>query len=104
MNQTEHMERDIYSRTLATAKGYYAMLRRRRILPQGPVQQKNDERIEAVEKAWMDCQNVMEREVIQKNLFEGLPMQHIPVYYSIRAMKRIRKNFLVRLAKNLKEI
>lgn len=80
------------------------MLRRRRILPQGPVQQKNDERIEAVEKALKDCENDLEREIIKKNIFDGLPMQYISEYYSIRAMKRIRKNFLVRLAQNLKEI
>lgn len=102
--QTEHLDRDIYSRTLSTAKGYYDMLQRRDRLTSGPVRQKNEERITAVEKAWNDCQNDQEREVIQKNLFEGLPMQYIPIYYSIRAMKRIRKNFLVRLAKNLKEI
>lgn len=104
MSQAEHLERDIYSRTLATAKGYYSMLRRRKMLLSGPVQQKNEERIMAVEKAWNDCENDLEREVITKNLFEGLPMQYISEYYSIRAMKRIRKNFLVRLAKNLKEI
>lgn len=98
------MERDIYSRTLATAKGYYDMRRRRTRPLKESVRQKNEERIAAVEKALNDCENVMEREVIQKNLFEGLPMQRIQVYYSIRAMKRIRKNFLVRLAKNLNEI
>ncbi len=101
---SERLEQSIYSRVLATAKGYYFMLHRRDQLPYGPVRQKNEEQIVAVEKALADCGNDRDRELIQKNLFEGLPMKYIQANYSIHTMKRIRKNFLVRVAKNLWEI
>lgn len=104
MSQKEHLDRDIYSRVLATAKGYYLMLRRRERATNPAIRQKNEERIAAVEKAWIECQNEQEREFIKKNLFEGVQMQYIAEKESIRTMKRIRKRFLLRLAKNLEEI
>ena len=52
----------------------------------------------------MECEEDRERELIKRNLFEGMQMQYIQLDMSLRTMKRFRKRFLIRLAKNLREI
>ena len=54
-------------------------------------QQKNEERIRAVEQAWCECQDDWEKEFIKQNLFEHQPMQYINLPISERTMKRYRK-------------
>lgn len=127
------LDPDVYSRCVATAKGYYRMLQRQREIeeeiihethapdgqPRGngtgdPTgrkvekilqrQRENDRKIRAVEQAWMECESDRERELIKRNLFEGTQMQYIWLEMSLRTMKRCRKRFLIRLAKNLQEI
>nr|DAF36823.1 MAG TPA: hypothetical protein [Caudoviricetes sp.] len=67
-------------------------------------QRENDRKIRAVEQAWMECESDRERELIKRNLFEETQMQYIWLEMSLRTMKRCRKRFLIRLAKNLQEI
>lgn len=127
------LDPDVYSRCVATAKGYYRMLRRQKEIeeeiihethapdgqPRGsgtgdPTgrkvekilqrQRENDRKIRAVEQAWMECESDRERELIKHNLFEETQMQYIWLEMSLRTMKRCRKRFLIRLAKNLQEI
>lgn len=127
------LDPDVYSRCVATAKGYYRMLQRQKEIeeeiiheahapdgqPRGsgvgdPTgrkaekilqrQKENDRKIRAVEQAWMECENDSERELIKRNLFERTQMQYIRLDMSLRTMKRCRKRFLIRLAKNLREI
>jgi len=127
------LDPDVYSRCVATAKGYYRMLQRQREIeeeiihethapdgqPRGSSvgdptgrkvekilqrQKENGRKIRAVEQAWMECEEDRERELIKRNLFEGMQMQYIQLDMSLRTMKRFRKRFLIRLAKNLREI
>lgn len=133
MTRNVKLDDDVYSRCLATAKGYYTMLRRRKKIedeiihaghcpdgqPRGngignPTarkaerimvrQQKNEERIRAVEQAWCECQDDWEKEFIKQNLFEHRPMKYINLPMAEITMKRYRKQFLIRLAQNLHEI
>lgn len=74
-------------------------------------QAENERRIQAVEKAWIDCHSDAEREFVKKNLFENMQMWQIYILLpetgmpmSERTMKRYRKKFLIRLAENLYEI
>lgn len=128
-----HLDVDIYGRCLNTAKGYYALLLRRKeieneIIHESPSfdgqprgngigdvtarkverilqrQEENEKKILAIEKAWMSCEDDCEREFIKLNLFEHIQMQNINLPISIITMKRYRKKFLVRLAENLFEI
>ena len=101
------LDQDIYSRCLATAKGYYRDIRRKKEiereiikaskkppdgLPKGSMrgdetarkaeriiakQSEIERRIAAVERAWLDCGNRQEQEFIKKNLFEGVQMWQI---------------------------
>lgn len=101
------LDQDTYSRCLATAKGYYRDIRRRKEIEEEIIQAsknppdglprggaKNDEtarkvehiiarqseierRITAVERAWSGCKNHQEREFIKKNLFEGVQMWQV---------------------------
>lgn len=127
------LDPDVYSRCVATAKGYYRMLQRQKEIeeeiihethapdgqPRGSSvgdptgrkvekilqrQKENGRKIRAVEQAWMECEEDRERELIKRNLFEGMQMQYIQLDMSLRTMKRFRKRFLIRLAKNLREI
>ena len=127
------LDPDVYSRCVATAKGYYRMLQRQKEIeeeiihethapdgqPRGSSvgdptgrkvekilqrQKENDRKIRAVEQAWMECEEDRERELIKRNLFEGMQMQYIQLDMSLRKTKRFRKRFLIRLAKNLREI
>ncbi len=63
-----------------------------------------ERKISAIEQAWESFDTPMHREVIRKNLFEGVPMEQINLPCSVRTMKRIRKRFLTALAENLNEI
>ena len=72
--------------------------------------QENEKKINAVEKAWAECRSDNERDFVKKNLLEGMQMWQIYIpmsngkAMSERTMKRYRKQFLFRLAKNLYEI
>ena len=127
------LDPDVYSRCVATAKGYYRMLQRQREIeeeiihethapdgqPRGsgtgdPTarkvekilqrQRENDKKIRAVEQAWMRCDSDDEREFIKQNLFRYKQMQFINLPFSIITMKRYRKRFLIYLAEELREI
>lgn len=131
--EPKRLEKDIYGRCVATAKGYYSLLRRRKSLeeailygtphrdgqPSGnstgdptgsaalklvQVKEEIERKILAVEQAWGSLSNPEEKEFIKKNLFQDTQMQYIVSNFSIRTMKRIRKRFLYILAKNLKEV
>ena len=131
--EPQRLEKDIYGRCVATAKGYYSLLKRRKRLeenilygtpkrdgqPSGTgegdptgsaalklvqVKEEVERKILAVEESWASLQSPEEREFIKKNLFQDIQMQFIYSNFSIRTMKRIRKKFLYSLAKNLKEI
>ena len=127
------LDPDVYSRCVATAKGYYRMLQRQKEIeeeiihethapdgqPRGsgtgdPTarkvekilqrQRENDRKIRAVEQAWMSLRKQHERDLIKKNLFEHIPMMYLDLPMCLRSMKQVRKRFLVRLAENLHEI
>ena len=100
------LDPDVYSRCVATAKGYYRMLQRQKEIeeeiihethapdgqPRGsgmgdPTarkvekilqrQRENDRKIRAVEQAWISFQDKRVRMFIKKNFFEGLLMREI---------------------------
>jgi hypothetical protein len=69
------------------------------------LQAEANRKIEAIERAWWNStKNEEERKIIQKNLFEGVPMIYIDTTLSECTMKKIRKRFLLCLAENLYEI
>lgn len=133
-NVTMELERDVYSRCLNIAKSYYTLIRRRKELetelvffaagridgmPRSTRQvnptaekaerildrrQEIDRKIHAVERALDACTDTYDRQLIQKNLFEQVPLAHLDLPMSERTMKRRRKAFLVNLAENLDEI
>ena len=127
------LDPDVYSRCVATAKGYYRMLQRQKEIeeeiihethtpdgqPRGsgtgdPTgrkvekilqrQRESDRKIRAVEQAWISLHKQHERDLIKKNLFEHIPMMHLDLPMCLRSMKQVRKRFLIQLAKNLHEI
>ena len=100
------LDPDVYSRCVATAKGYYRMLQRQKEIeeeiihethapdgqPRGsgvgdPTgrkvekilqrQRENDRKIKAVEQAWVSFEDERTRLYIKKNFFEGLLMREI---------------------------
>jgi hypothetical protein len=128
-----NLPNDIYREAVNVAKSYYAMLRRRQeiedeIINASPVsdgqphgttpgnpteykterillrQAENERKIKAVEQAWSEFTEPYQREFIKLNLFENIRMDDINLPMSIRSMKRLRKKFLIGVARNLNEI
>ncbi len=101
------LPKDIYTITLAVANSYFVLIKRRDNYETDGAQTsiyRNEQKIHAVEQAWAVCIDDCEREIIKKNLFERIPIKYINLPMSQSAMKRARRRFLIRLAKNLAEI
>lgn len=128
-----NLPNDIYREVVNVAKSYYALLRRRKeiedeLINASPVsdgqphgttpgdptarkaeriilrQAENDRKIKAVEQAWATFTEPYQREFIKLNLFENIRMEDINLPISLRSMKRLRKKFLINIARNLNEI
>lgn len=128
-----NLPNDIYREVVNVAKSYYALLRRRKeiedeLINASPVsdgqphgttpgnptarkaeriilrQAENDRKIKAVEQAWATFTEPYQREFIKLNLFENIRMEDINLPISLRSMKRLRKKFLINVARNLNEI
>ena len=100
---------DVYSRCVATAKGYYRMLQRQREIEEEIIHETHAPDGQprgsgTGEQAWMRCDSDDEREFIKQNLFRHKQMQFINLPFSIITMKRYRKRFLIYLAEELREI
>ena len=123
---------DTYHIVLTIAKSYYTLLRRRREIddairwesrqvdgppggaPGNPTARKaerlitkkdqNERKIQAIEKAWNEMSDDTERELIERNLFQKIPMNWINLPMSERSMKRVRRRFLRCLAEELGEL
>lgn len=124
---------DIYRQCVAIAKSYYAMLQRRKeqeeeILhgssppdsqPHGSgvgnptarkaerliaAQQRNEQKIRAVEQAWARMRDQEARDFVKANIFEGVQMQYIDLPMSIPTMKRLRSKFVCMVAEELGEV
>ena len=128
-----NLPNDIYREAVNTAKSYYALLRRQKdiedeIINASPTsdgqprgnqtsdttaqkaekiikrQAQNDRKIKAIKQAWAVFTKPYQREFIKLNLFENIRMDDINLPVSLRSMKRLRKKFLIQVAKNLNEI
>ena len=128
-----NLPNDIYREAVNTAKSYYALLRRQKdiedeIINASPTsdgqprgnqtsdttaqkaekiikrQAQNDRKIKAIKQAWAVFTEPYQREFIKLNLFENIRMDDINLPVSLRSMKRLRKKFLIQVAKNLNEI
>lgn len=64
---------------------------------------KLDEKIKAIEDALDMLRDDIERDVIRRNLFDKVPMDHINAPLSVSTMKRIRSEFVRRVAENMGE-
>lgn len=124
---------DVYYRNTQLCKSYYKLKKRRKAqereilyassgpgdgMPHGsgtgdPTAQKaekllrllaeTDRQITAVEKAYNALPDLTARELIRLNLFDGVPMHHIPLPISESTMKRIRADFVRQVAENMGE-
>lgn len=131
-NDADRLPPDTYHIVLTIAKSYYTLLQRRRVIDDaiarenhrvasspgsGPGdsvarrgermaarRERNELKIKAIENAWQSAGGDIEREVIEKNLFLGLPMSWIDAPMSERSMQRVRRCFLYRLAQELGEL
>ncbi len=105
--KTEKIPIDIYRVSVCVAKSYYRLLERRKTLVKGSKSrpfEKNEEKINAIERALEAMTDRTKQEAIRLNLFEGVPIQSIDLPLSISSIKRARKTFIVKLAENLGEI
>lgn len=123
---------DTYHIVLTIAKSYYTLLRRRREIddaiiwesrqvdgpPGGALgnptarkaerliarKEQNERKIRAIERAWNGLPDETERELIERNIFQRIPMNWIDLPMSERSMQRVRRWFLRRLAEELGEL
>lgn len=96
------LPKDVHRKTVDIASSYRSLLNRRYDFDGMENQTRENERqIKAIEDAWQAARDDTERELISKNLFDGVQMKYINLPMSESTMKRVRGNFLKRLAKNL---
>lgn len=82
------LQANVYKMMIATAKAY----------PQLKNSGQCPEITKAVENALSAMKEDAERQVIEKNLFECVPLHEIDIPYSERTMRRIRKRFANKLS------
>lgn len=130
---TDRIPGDIYRQCVAVANSYYAMLKRRRELeeqilcgsqcgdgqPRGSgtgdptarkaerlltAKERNEWKIQAVERALQQMADQTEREFVRQNIFARVQMQRIDLPMSMRTMKRVRAKFIRFLAEEMGEV
>lgn len=62
-----------------------------------------ERKVQAINAAYDLLPDDTARKLIRQNLFDGVPMHHLPLPISIRTMKRIRSEFVRRVAENMGE-
>ena len=62
-----------------------------------------ERKVQAINAAYDLLPDDTARDMIRRNVFDGIPMQNIDTPMSIRTMKRIRSEFVRRVAENMGE-
>ena len=111
MAASDKMPGMIYKRNTHLAKSFFDCMMLRDTMAKDKAERftsrakaENERKIEAMQKALASMQDDDERALIYSNLFRGVPMGEIDLPFSVRTMKRIRAEYVRKLAQNMGEL